>query len=151
MTGLLKDVLTDQVEQADLGTADLAGAIAAGQARLRKRRFGQGAAAVSAVAVLALLMVPVVQHVASTDDRGSNVTNPNEVTSGSPFVERKPTYATGSDIHYGDQIISVAPHEVHAFVQVVNGFGFVTADGAVFSPTATMSPGSVRRARTTGA
>jgi hypothetical protein len=124
-------VLSERVDQAALEGADVAKAIEAGRARLRKHRIGRGVMAGAAVAAIAL-MAPAVQHVYEGDDRGSDAAHVGKVAGTGAFAERKVTYASDSDIHYGDQTISVAPLKIHAFVQVVNGFGFVTADGEVY-------------------
>jgi len=131
MTGLLKEVLADHADQADLGAAHVQTAIAAGRSRLRRQRLMRGGAAAIAVALVALA-VPGLQQIHQADDQGSNAAQPGKVAGQGDFAERKVTYAAGSEIHYGEQTISVAPVKVHAFVQVTNGFGIVTADHEVF-------------------
>jgi hypothetical protein len=47
------------------------------------------------------------------------------------FTDRELTYAEGSTIHYGDQAIDVAPHEIAALVPTDDGFVFADQDGNV--------------------
>ncbi|MGZ0145425.1 hypothetical protein ACXJJ3_00025 [Kribbella sp. WER1] len=115
MTDLLKDTLTERADTVEPPPLDLDAIIATGNRRLSRRRalplLGGGAVAVAggslAVAASRKHLVPP------------------------PFTERRPTYAVGNEIHYGDEIISVAPHRVTTFVQTDAGFVFLNAENAI--------------------
>ena len=110
--------------------------------------FERGGAAAIAVALVALA-VPGLQQIHQADDQGSNAAQPGKVAGQGDFAERKVTYAAGSEIHYGEQTISVAPVKMHAFVQVTNGFGIATLTMRSFSPMETPSPRSAWPGRPT--
>lgn len=121
MNNLLKDTLTERAVSTEPPPLDLDGIIAAGRHRITRRRaFGVlgGAIATAAVAVGTAAVVR---------PRDSQ---PQPAKSG-PFTQRRPTYAVGNAIHYGDETISVAPHTVTAFVQTDAGFVFLNADNAI--------------------
>ncbi|HEY3511330.1 hypothetical protein [Kribbella sp. NPDC051137] len=115
MTDLLKDTLTERADSVEPPPFDLDEIIAAGDRRLTRRRaltiFGGTAVALAggglAVAASRKRHLPP------------------------PFAERRVTYAVGSEIHYGDEVISVAPQAVIAFVQTDAGFVFLNAENAI--------------------
>lgn len=115
MTDLLKDTLTERADSVEPPPFDLDEIIAAGDRRLTRRRaltiFGGTAVALAggglAVAASRKRHLPP------------------------PFAERRVTYAVGSEIHYGDEVISVAPQAVIAFVQTDAGFVFLNSQNSI--------------------
>ncbi|MGW6194865.1 sigma factor [Kribbella sp. NPDC055110] len=96
---------------------DLDGIVAAGKHRAGRRRtlgIVGGAVATAAVAV-----------------GGATVIRPRnqqpQPARPAPFAQRRPTFALGNEIHYGSEVISVAPYKVTAFVQTDAGFVFLDA------------------------
>ncbi len=121
MTDLLKDTLTEHANNASPPALDLDAVISTGDRRIRRRRT---------VAVLGTAMVTLA--VVAT---GFTVLKPapdGTAPVATSFSERRATYAVGSDIHYGSDVISVAPRKVHAFVQTDAGFVFTTTDSGLF-------------------
>jgi hypothetical protein len=49
-----------------------------------------------------------------------------------PFTDRRATYAVGTRIHYGTDVISTAGHDVKAFVQTAAGFVFLDDENAIY-------------------
>lgn len=120
MTDLLRDMLAERAD-VEPPALDLDGIVAAGDRRLRRRR-------VASVAGAALITLAVVAGGITGVRMVSGMDDPPVAT----FAERRATYAVGSEIHYGADVISVAPHKVSAFVQVDSGFVFTTEEGGVF-------------------
>jgi hypothetical protein len=120
MTDLLKTTLSEQAASAEPPDLDLDAVVAAGDRRIRRRRVVSvvGTALVT-LAVLAGGLTAA--RLVSPDD-------PPVAT----FAERRPTYAVGSEIHYGADVLSVAPYKISAFVQTDAGFVFVTEERGVF-------------------
>ncbi|HZX04620.1 hypothetical protein [Kribbella sp.] len=113
MNDLLKETLAERAGSIEPPPLDLDAIIAAGNRRSSRRRaltiFG-GTAVTLAGGGLAVAA-----------SRKHHVPPPVPT----PFVERRPTYAVGSAIHYGSDVISVAPHKVNAFVQTDTAFVFL--------------------------
>src|SRR2546423_11633595 len=107
MNALLRDTLAERAAGIEPPPLDLDGIVAAGNHRAgRRRTLGilGGAVATAAVAV-----------------SGASVIRPRneqpQLASPGPFTQRRATFAVGNKIHYGTEVISVAPHTVTAFVQ----------------------------------
>ncbi|MFD7155450.1 hypothetical protein ACFV9C_12670 [Kribbella sp. NPDC059898] len=115
MNDLLKDTLTERAAGVEPPPLDLDGIIAAGNHRLSRRRvltiFG-GTAVTLAGGTLAVAAARK-RHVPPL------------------FSQRRVTYAVGSELHYGDETISVAPHRVVTFVQTDAGFVFLNSENAI--------------------
>ncbi|MFI6676902.1 hypothetical protein [Kribbella sp. NPDC050470] len=120
MTDLLRDMLAEQAD-VEPPALDLDGIVATGDRRLRRRRVASVAGAALVTLAVVAGGITGVRMVSGPDD-------PPVAT----FAERRATYAVGSEIHYGADVISVAPHKVSAFVQVDSGFVFTTEEGGVF-------------------
>jgi hypothetical protein len=121
MNDLLKDTLAERADSTEPPPLDLDAIVAAGKHRVTRRRalgvIG-GAVAVAAATVGTATVV-------RPRDPQPQPAKP------APFAQRRPTYALGDTIHYGDEIISVAPHKVNAFVQTDAGFVFLNAANAI--------------------
>ncbi|MEV5961424.1 hypothetical protein AB0L70_06640 [Kribbella sp. NPDC051952] len=118
MNDLLKDTLTERADGAEPPALDLDGIVSAGDRRIGRRRVTAilGGAVVTAAGITGGLSIA-----RRVDDRPAPATP-------LPFTERRATYAIGGEIHFGPDIISVAPHKVGAFVQTDAGFVFLTED-----------------------
>lgn len=122
MTDLLKDTLTQHANGAEPPGLDLDSIISTGDRRIRRRR---------AVAVLGTAMVTLA--VLATGLTVAKTLGPDPAPVALPFAERRATYAIGSDIHYGRDVISIAPKKIIAFVQTDAGFVFTAAgDAGIF-------------------
>jgi hypothetical protein len=122
MNELLRDTLAEHADSAEPPALDLDGIVAAGDRRISRRR----ATAVLGGAVVTLAAIAGGVTVArSIDRRPAPATSP-------PFAERRATYAIGSQIHYGKDVISVAPHRVSAFVQTDAGFVFLDDENDIY-------------------
>jgi hypothetical protein len=117
MNDILRDTLTERADGTEPPPLDLDGIVAAGNQRITRRRalgLLGGAVATAAVAV-----------------GGATVIRPRDSqpqpARPAPFARRRVTFALGNKIHYGDDVISVAPHKVTAFVQTDAGFVFLDA------------------------
>jgi hypothetical protein len=118
MTDLLKDTLTDHADRAQPSPLDLDAIISTGDRRLRRRRVL--ATAGTAMITLAVVITGLTLLKPAEDQ-------PAPVST--PFTERRATYATGTEIHFGQDIISTAPYKLSAFVQTDSGFVFTTKAG----------------------
>lgn len=119
MTDLLKDTLTQHANSAEPPGLDLDSIISTGDRRIRRRRT---------VAVVGTAMVTLA--VVAT---GLTLLKPGPTPVATAFAERRATYAVGSDIHYGSDVISIAPKKIIAFVQTDAGFVFTsTGDSGLF-------------------
>jgi hypothetical protein len=121
MNDLLRDTLAERAAGTEPPPLDLDGIIAAGNHRAARRRtlgILGGAVATAAVAV-----------------GGASVLRPRneqpQPARPGRFTQRRATFALGSEIHYGSEVISVAPHRVTAFVQTDAGFVFLNADNVI--------------------
>ncbi|GAA1572975.1 hypothetical protein GCM10009789_28120 [Kribbella sancticallisti] len=121
MTDLLRDTLTDQANSTEPPGLDLERIISAGDRRRRRRRT----VAVAGTAMITLAVIATGLAVVGVTDR-------EPAPAALPFTERRATYAAGTEIHYGKDVISVAPNKISAFVQTDAGFVFVTEPGGVF-------------------
>ncbi|MFI6826955.1 hypothetical protein ACIBG5_07615 [Kribbella sp. NPDC050241] len=131
MNELLRDTLAEHADSAEPPALDLDGIVAAGDRRISRRR----ATAVLGGAVVTLAAIAGgVTAARSLDRRPAPATPP-------PFAERRATYAIGSQIHYGKDVISVAPHRVSALVQTDAGFVFLDDDNHIY----VAGPAGVRR------
>jgi hypothetical protein len=118
MNDLLKDTLTERADGAEPPVLDLDGIVSAGDRRINRRR---------AVAVLGGAVVTAA-GIGGGISIARRVDNRPAPATPRPFTERRATYAVGSQIHYGRDVISVAPYKVGAFVQTDAGFVFLTDD-----------------------
>jgi hypothetical protein len=119
MTDLLKDTLAEQADRAQPSPLDLDAIISTGDRRLRRRRV----ITVTGTAMVALaVLVTALTLIKPSTDRPA----PASI----PFTERRATYAIGSEIHFGQDVISIAPKKVSALVQTDSGFVFTTVGGA---------------------
>ena len=125
MTGLLKSVMHERVDAVDTPHLDVDAMISNGNRRVRRTRVAGAVTGVAAVAVLAAV-VPFAAGQWSTADAPAG-------PAGAPaFAEREPSYAAGSAIHHGDQVIQVGVGiQVQSYVQTDDGFVFTTQDGDV--------------------
>jgi hypothetical protein len=121
MTELLKDTLTERADSTEPPALDLDGIVSAGDRRIRRRR---------ATSVIGAAMVTLAVIAGGISIARSVNHEPPMVSAG--FTERRATYAIGSEIHYGNDIISVAPEKVTTFVQTDAGFVFVNDKAGVF-------------------
>lgn len=122
MKELLRDTLVEHADSAEPPALDLNGIVAAGDRRISRRR----ATAVLGGAVVTIAAIAGgVTAARSLDRRPAPATPP-------PFAERRATYAIGSQIHYGKDVISVAPHKVSAFVQTDAGFVFLDDENDIY-------------------
>ncbi|MET7280122.1 hypothetical protein ABZS29_17945 [Kribbella sp. NPDC005582] len=115
MNNLLRDTLAERAAGAEPPPLDLDAIVAAGNRQISRRRaigvLGGAVAAAAAVIGTATVVRP----------RESQP----QPAKPAPFAERRVTYALGSTIHYGDEILSVAPLRITAFVQTDAGFVFL--------------------------
>jgi hypothetical protein len=124
MTGLLKDTLTERAAAADEPPLDLDAIIDAGNTRIRRRRTTTVAAVVAASALVLAGGVVTAKNLADPAPAPAN---------GVPtFKERRPTFATGGQIHFGADVIKVGPDRINSFIQTDAGFVFTTGDGTVY-------------------
>jgi hypothetical protein len=77
---------------------------------------------VAAAVIGAVAIVPP-----ALDNDGSR---PPAVTQPGPFAEARPTYAVGSTIHYGGDVLRLR-NQVRSFVQTDSGFVYTAPDGQV--------------------
>lgn len=119
MNDLLRDTLAERAASAEPPVLDLDAIIAAGNRRRSRRR------ALAVIGGTTLTVAGGGLAVAAT--RNHHVPPPVPT----PFVERRVTYAIGSAIHYGADVISVAPHKVNAFVQTDTAFVFLNEKNAI--------------------
>lgn len=119
MSDLLRDTLTERADSTEPPELDLDGVVSAGDRRIRRRRrIAVAGAAVAAMIVIAGGITAV------------RMNEPAPVAVA--FTERRATYAIGSEIHYGKDVVSVAPYKITAFVQTDAGFVFVSDKYGVF-------------------
>ncbi|TDW22165.1 hypothetical protein [Kribbella kalugense] len=121
MNDLLRDTLAERADGAEPPPLDLDAIVAAGNRQISRRRaltvLG-GAVATAAVAVGTATVI-----------RPHN-TQPQPARP-IPFAQRRPTFALGNNIHYGDDVISVAPYKINAFVQTDAGFVFLDSGNKI--------------------
>jgi hypothetical protein len=125
MTGLLRDTMNERADAAGRPHLDLGAIIEDGDRRVRRRRVAaSGAIAVAAAAVVAAVaFTPAALD--SDSDRPPAVGAPD-----GPFARDLPTYAVGSQIHYGDDVLRL-DHQVRSFVQTDAGFVYSAPEGQV--------------------
>jgi hypothetical protein len=121
MNDLLRDTFAERADGIEPPPLDLDGIVAAGNRRISRRRaltvLG-GAVATAAVAVGTATVI-----------RPRNA-QPQPARP-APFAQRRPTFALGNNIHYGDEVISVAPQQVITFVQTDVGFVFLNQNNDI--------------------
>ncbi len=121
MNNLLKDMLDERAAGAEPPPLDLDGILAAGNRQISRRRaigaFGGAVAAAAGVIGTATVVRP----------RKSQPQPAKQA----PFAERRITYAVDSTIHYGEEVLSVAPHKITTFVQTDAGFVFLDAENNI--------------------
>lgn len=115
MTDLLRDTLAERADGAEPPPLDLDGIVAAGNRRISRRRAIAVLGGAVATAAVAVGTATVVRPRDSQPQPARPV----------PFTQRRPTFALGNNIHYGNDVISVAPYQVNAFVQTDAGFVFL--------------------------
>lgn len=130
MTGLLKETMRERADAQVPPTIDVEGLIRDGDRRVRRARATTGLAAAGVAGILAAgaLVVPQLLDTAGTPGGGQVAGQDDAATA--PFAERRPTYAVGGGIYYGDTTIRVG-EPVESFVQTDDGFVYATADGVV--------------------
>jgi hypothetical protein len=119
MTTDLREIMRERVQQTQPARIDIDAAVRVGDRRRRTRSL-VGAGAAAAVIATALLGVPLIGE-----------DSPRGITPAGAFAHREASYAVGSSIHYGEQVLDVSPHIPHAYVQTDDGFVFTDADGVV--------------------
>jgi hypothetical protein len=119
MNNLLRDTLTERADSIEPPPLDLDAIVAAGNRRRSRRR---------ALAVIGGSAVTVAGGGLAVAATGKNHV-PLPVPP--PYTDRRVTYALGSKIHYGPDIISVAPHKVNAFVQTDTAFVFLNEKNTI--------------------
>lgn len=124
MTGLLKDTFTAEAEAIGDPTIDLDAIVQTGNRRIKRRRIVATVAAMAASAAVIAGGLTVVHQL-------SNGQEPQVLGTG-PFAERRATWASGNEIHYGSDVLQVKP-AISSFVQTNAGFVFTSADGGVYS------------------
>ncbi|GAB3922334.1 hypothetical protein GCM10029976_010650 [Kribbella albertanoniae] len=118
MTDLLKDTLTARAAGSEPPPLDLDALMATGDRRIRRRRIGAalGTAFVAAAVVAAGLVA-----VRATGDQAP--------VAGLPFEERRPTYAVGGVIHFGDTTIDTGIKELGQLARTNLGFLYLELNG----------------------
>jgi hypothetical protein len=125
MTGLLRDTMNERADAAGHPHLDLGAIIEDGDRRVRRRRV----AATGAIAVAAAAVVAAVAFTPAALD--SNSEQPPAVGApDGPFAQDLPTYAVGSQIHYGDDVLRLG-YQVRSFVQTDAGFAYSAPEGQV--------------------
>ncbi|MFF0342911.1 hypothetical protein [Kribbella sp. NPDC004875] len=123
MNDLLKDTLTRQAESTEAPPLDLEALIGAGRRRTRRRTVTKalaGTFAALAVVAAGTVAVRAFDNEPATAGRST-----------AAYTERRPTYAVGNVIHYGDEQIQAAG-KVSAMVQT--DAGLIYASGADGKP-----------------
>ncbi|MEI8412059.1 MULTISPECIES: hypothetical protein [unclassified Kribbella] len=123
MTDLLKDTLAEQAANAEAPELDLATIISTGDRRIRRRRTG--AILGTTFVVLAVVAAGLTTARIIRDDAEPAVTPPI------PFTERRPTYALGGVIHFGDTTIRTGAARIVRMVQTDVGFVYTENTGAI--------------------
>jgi hypothetical protein len=122
MTGLLKDTFTERATAGETPPLDLDSIIQSGNQRIRRRRT----TAVLSIAVASALILAGGIAVAQ------NITA-DAPTSGVPaFMQKRPTYADGNEIHYGANTIKVS-EKVDSLIQTDVAFVYSDKAGSVFA------------------
>jgi hypothetical protein len=122
MNTTLKDMMSARADAAPGPNLDVDAAIRKGRRRLWRNRAVGGTAVCAAAAALAVTAPTVLPDGGSSD-----------VGWAGGIGERlAATYATGSEIHYGDQTVDVAPQDVSSFLQTDDGFVFTTPGHGVY-------------------
>ena len=103
----------------------VAGIVADGNRQLTRRR------AIGVLGSTAATAAAVVGGV-SVGRSGGRTSLPEPARRPTPFTERRATYAVGTRIHYGTDVISTAGHDVKAFVQTAAGFVFLDDENAIY-------------------
>jgi hypothetical protein len=125
MTGLLRDTMNEHADAAGYPQLDLDAIIANGERRVRRRRIAvTGAAAAVAAAVIAAVAIGP-----SAFDLRSDRTPPITQQPG-PFAAARPTYAVGSTIHYGADVLD-STYAVRSLAQTDDGFVYSAPEGQV--------------------
>jgi hypothetical protein len=124
MTGLLKDLMEERAHHTGAPTLDLDAIIATGDRRVRRRRIVAG----SAVGAVAAAVIAAVAISPATFDLRGDKAEPVQQPPVSQFAEKLPIYAAGTSIHYGDDVIDIAPYSASTFVQTDDGFVFTDGD-----------------------
>jgi hypothetical protein len=119
MNDLLRDTLAERADGVEPPPLDLDGIVAAGNRRRSRRR---------ALAVLGGSAVTLTGGGLAVAAIRKHMVPPPVPT---PFTERRVTYAVGSEIHYGNDVIRVTPHKVATFVQTGAGFVFLNENNDI--------------------
>jgi hypothetical protein len=121
MTETLKDMMAARADAAPGPDIDIAGLIHTGRRRVWRHRAIGGTAAGAVLAVVGLIAPSVLPGGGDGDPSFSD-----------GLGERQISYASGSTIHYGDESIDVAPHQLASYVVTDDGFVYAAADGDVY-------------------
>ncbi|MFB6720738.1 hypothetical protein ACFCV3_11280 [Kribbella sp. NPDC056345] len=134
MTDLLKDTLTAQAAASEPPPLDLDALMATGDRRIRRRRLG---AAIGTAFLAAAVVAAGLVAVRATGDQAP--------VAGLPFEERRPTYAVGGVIHFGDTTIDTGLKDLDRLARTNLGFLYLGLN----SPTLHLTDG--RSSRTVAA
>jgi hypothetical protein len=115
MNDLLRDTFAERADGIEPPPLDLDGIVAAGNRRISRRRALTVLGGAVATAAVAVGTATVVRPRDARPQPARAV----------PFTQRRPTFALGNNIHYGNEVISIAPYKVNAFVQTDAGFVFL--------------------------
>jgi hypothetical protein len=121
MNNLLKDMLDERAAGAEPPPLDLDAILATGNRQISRRRAIGALGGAVAVAAGVIGTATVVRPRESQPQPAKPAS----------FAERRITYAVGSTIHYGDEVLSVAPHKITTFVQTDAGFVFLDAENNI--------------------
>jgi hypothetical protein len=115
MNDLLRDTFAERADGIEPPPLDLDGIVAAGNRRISRRRALTVLGGAVATAAVAVGTATVVRPRDARPQPARAV----------PFTQRRPTFALGNNIHYGNEVISIAPYKINAFVQTDTGFVFL--------------------------
>jgi hypothetical protein len=125
MTGLLRETMSQRADAAGYPHLDLDAIMEDGDRRVRRRRIiATGGVAVAAAAVVAAVaFTPAALNL-------SGEHTPATGTPEGPFAQDRPTYAVGSTIHYGEDVLRLE-RQVRSLAQTDAGFVYTAPQGQV--------------------
>jgi hypothetical protein len=132
MTDLLNDIFTEQADAVGEPNIDLTAVMRTGTQRRKRRRLAAAVSVVAATAVVVAGGTVAVKVSAGGSDAPISSTATNRAnTAASPYAERRPTWALGSTIHYGADVLQTKI-KIASFVQTDAGFIVTGTDGFVY-------------------
>ena len=132
MNASIRD-LKRRVDNVEVPHVDVAGLIASGERRLRRRRAAMATGSAAAVLTLIIGGAQVADRTNSTQDPAKDPSESPSVIENNKASVRQLAYAVGNTIHYGDRSIDVGEY-VH-FVDVSDdGVAFVRGGGLRAQP-----------------